>query len=118
MKPCKPLPTAFLLLLAGPLACAGAPPQSLDDLSTDLHVDSLPTRAQVSVNGQALGVTPATIHLDRTQLYEIALSFPGFQARAFGGTADALLRMRSVELVLVPDGFTGRSRRSGMTPPG
>jgi tetratricopeptide (TPR) repeat protein len=110
MTPRKPLfPGSFRYLLwlwAGQLACAGAPPQSLDDLSTDVRVDSLPGHAQVSVNGQALGFTPATVHLDRTQLYEIALSFPGFQARAFGGTADALLRVRSIDVVLVPDGFT------------
>jgi tetratricopeptide (TPR) repeat protein len=99
-------PSSLLLLWATQLACAAAPPQSLDDLSTDVRVDSLPARAQVAVNGQPLGFTPATIHLDRTQLYEVALSFPGFQTRAFGGTADALLRARTIEMVLVPDGFT------------
>jgi tetratricopeptide (TPR) repeat protein len=88
------------------LACAGAPPQTLDDLSTDLRVDSLPARAQVAVNGQWLGFTPATIHLDRGQTYQVAVSAPGFQMRAFGGTADALLRVRSFEVVLVPDGLT------------
>jgi tetratricopeptide (TPR) repeat protein len=107
MRPCKPLfPTALLFLLAGQLACAGAPAQSLDDLSSDIHVDTLPAHSQVAVNGQALGYTPATIHLDRSQLYEIALWSPGFQTRAFGGTGDALLRARSVEVVLMPDGFT------------
>jgi tetratricopeptide (TPR) repeat protein len=106
MRARKPFRWAsLLLLLSGLLDCAGAPPQSLDELSTDMRVDSLPTRAQVAVNGQALGATPATVHLDRQQLYEVALSSPGFQTRSFGGTADALLRMRSVELVLVPDGY-------------
>src|SRR5580692_12914812 len=52
------------------LACAAAPPQSLDDLSTDLRVDSLPARAQVAVNGQWQGFTPATIHLERGQTYQ------------------------------------------------
>ena len=111
MRPRQPLlPSTLLLafagLWAGQIACAGAPPETLDDLSTDLHVDSLPSRAQVAVNGQALGYTPAAIHLDRQQIYEVALSFPGFETRSFGGTADALLRTRSVELVLVPAGVT------------
>jgi tetratricopeptide (TPR) repeat protein len=100
------LSAGLLLCVAAQLACAGAPPQTLDDLSTDLRVESLPQGARVVVNGQALGLTPATVHLDRQQAYEIALGFPGFQTRSFGGTANALLRTRTIELVLAPDGFT------------
>src|SRR5581483_1173968 len=89
------------------LACAGTPPPSLDDISTDLRIESLPDRVQVNVNGQWIGTTPAIVHLDRQQTYLIALATPGFQTRSFSGTAEALLKHRDVELVLVPNGFTG-----------
>ena len=98
--------SGLLVLLSAQLACAGAPPQTLEDLSTDLRVESLPAKAQVAVNGQWMGTVPATIHLDRQQAYEITLALPGFQTRSFGGTANALLAVRSIELVLVPTGFT------------
>ncbi len=97
----------LLWFLALQLGCAGAPPQSLDELSSDLRVDSLPAKAQVAVNGQWMGTAPVTVHLDRQQAYQIQLWVPGFQTRAFGGSANALLAVRSIELVLAPDGFNG-----------
>jgi Flp pilus assembly protein TadD len=100
------LATTLAFASAG-LACAGAPPASLDDLSTDFRLEALPAKVQVTVNGQWMGFTPAVIHLSRDQSYQIVLSAPGFQSRAIGGAADALLRVRQTELVLVPDGLSG-----------
>jgi tetratricopeptide (TPR) repeat protein len=101
----RPKLKSLLWLAAAQLACAGAPPQTLDDLSTDLRIESLPAKAQIAVNGQWVGFAPVTVHLDRQQGYEIALALPGFQTRGVGGSGTALLAARSMELVLAPDGF-------------
>ncbi len=96
-----------LTLIAVLSACAGEQPQSLDDISSDVRIDSLPSRGRVAVDGTDLGPTPAALHVEPGRVYRVSITAVGFEPRTFGGTGDDLLKTRSVELVLVPQGFDG-----------
>lgn len=88
-------------------ACAGEARPTLDDISSDLRIESLPAGAHVTVGHQDIGPTPTTVHVQEGQTYELTVGAPGFQTQHFGGSGAGLLKNRSVELVLIPQGMSG-----------
>jgi tetratricopeptide (TPR) repeat protein len=88
-------------------ACAGEPPPTLDDISSDVRVETLPSKAHVAIDGKDLGPAPASLHVQAGHAYRIAVTAVGFEPRNFGGSGDDLLKNRTVEIVLAPQGFEG-----------
>ena len=95
------------LIVLAAIGCAGEPPPTLDDISSDVRIDTLPNQAHVAVDGKDQGPAPATIHVAAGQSYRIAVTAVGFEPRNFGGSGDELLKNRTVQIILAPQGFEG-----------
>ncbi|NBV48580.1 MAG: PEGA domain-containing protein [Verrucomicrobia bacterium] len=65
-------------LLAFCVALAGCKSSIESDNIDSVVITSTPTAAAVRINGQAMGRTPTTIQLDRTQNYELQVGKGGF----------------------------------------
>jgi tetratricopeptide (TPR) repeat protein len=88
-------------------ACAGPQRISLADLASDLQLESLPTGAVVTLDGQSIGKTPMSLTLAAGKDYDFNFSTEGFSPRSVGGTREQLLHGGSgvLGVVLVPTGF-------------
>lgn len=96
-----------LLTLAATAACAAPQRVSLLDLSSDLQLRSLPTGAEVSLDGRSVGKTPMDVALAGRESYELTFALRGFASRTIGGSREELLHMGAGQLgvVLLPVGF-------------
>ncbi len=93
------------------VGCSGEQRPSLNDLSNNLRVDSLPSHAQVAFSGTAVGSTPLHMSIDPKQIYELQISKPGFAPRIYGGSGEWLLNQGLIMAVLVPNGYSGQPPR-------
>jgi tetratricopeptide (TPR) repeat protein len=93
-------------------ACA-ADRQSLADLGVDLRLSSLPSGAQVQLDGRDVGITPMDLNVPSDAPITLTFALGGFTPRTITGGRDELYRKWHGDLgvVLLPVGYAG-------TPPG
>ncbi|MHB1846490.1 MAG: tetratricopeptide repeat protein [Deltaproteobacteria bacterium] len=96
----------FLLPILG---CAAPRKVTMAELTSDIQIDSLPSGAQVSVDGRPAGVSPVQVSLPPGRPVTLTVALGGFTPRTLVGTREQLLGSGDrLGVVLLPAGFTSR----------